>query len=71
MALIVGTGQCKHCEQSITLRRYASGSWDNSSNTVDLWVTGNGAFPGDQRICESHIIDDIGSYGRHEPTNVS
>lgn len=70
MALIVGTGQCKHCEQSITLRRYASGNF--SCATVDLWVTGNGAFPGDQRICESHIIDDdIGSYGFHEPTNVS
>ena len=71
MALILQSEWCKHCRERITLRRYASGTWDNGDHTVDLWVNGNGAFPGDQSLCEQHDIgDDIGSYGYHEPVVV-
>lgn len=56
MALILDQGTCQYCGQTITLRRYA--------DLVELWVTGPGQYPGDQRLCEAKIDGD-GSYGRH------
>lgn len=71
MAIIKDSSTCQHCGESITLRTYAAPyAADDHARTygVQVWVTGNGRFPGDQRVCESHVMDDdIGSYGRHEP----
>lgn len=66
MAVAIEHGVCVHCKESIALRVYANGSW-SKDNSVKLWTSGNGKFPGDQRFCDSHIIDDEGSIGNHEP----
>jgi len=75
MALILKSEWCKHCRERITLRRYAAARplpGFPAADSVDLWVNGNGAFPGDQSLCEHHDIgDDIGSYGHHEPAGNS
>lgn len=71
MAVIKDSGTCRHCGESITLRIYAAPyAVDERARKygVQVWVTGSGQFPGDQRVCESHIMDnDIGSYDQHEP----
>lgn len=68
MALILKTSECIHCGEFIGLRTYANGSWSKDHPTINLWTSGNGSYPGDQRFCESNIMDDdIGSYGPHEP----
>lgn len=67
MAIAKAYNTCKHCGESIALRTYANGSW-SKNHSIDHWTSGNGKFPGDQRICESNVMDDdIGSYGFHEP----
>lgn len=64
MALILDTGTCKYCHRPITKARYASGR----SNTIDLWVSGSTAYPGDGRFCDVNLLDeDTGSYSDHVP----
>lgn len=74
MALIVDSGECRHCGEAITQRVYAapySPDPDARRHGVRKWVTGAGQYPGDQGVCESHDIgDDIGSYGAHEPVTL-
>lgn len=71
MAIATAYATCRHCGEAIALRTYAAPySPDEHARTygVKLWTSGNGVFPGDQSMCESHILtDDIGSYGRHDP----
>jgi hypothetical protein len=71
MAIINAHGTCRHCGNDLTRRRYAapySPNEDARKYGVDLWVTGDGQYPGDQSLCDDHVIDDDGSIGRHEPT---
>lgn len=74
MAIATAYGTCRHCGEPIALRTYAHprpAPPDASPYGVKLWTSGDGRYPGDQCLCESHIMaDDIGSFGRHEPTGV-
>ena len=71
MAIATAYSTCTYCGEAIALRAYAHPrpvAPDADPYGVKLWTAGNGRYPGDQRVCEAHILaDDIGSYGYHEP----
>ena len=71
MAIATAHGTCRHCGEAIALRTYAAPyASDENARTygVKLWTSGNGQYPGDQRVCELNVMDDdIGSFGNHQP----
>jgi hypothetical protein len=72
MAVATDYGVCRHCGESIALRTYAvpfPPAGRPHDYGVKLWTAGDGRFPGDQRFCESHVIDADGSIGDHEATS--
>lgn len=65
MAIAKKYGVCQFCDEKIALRTYANGSWSND-HSVDIWTSGNGRFPADQRVCEQNTMTTVGN-GDHIP----